>query len=89
MWLVTLHPTHYLCANADPADGMRVCAYLRVSDEVSLNFLQTFPRISPRKWTQILYILYNYHNQDVVGDNLMLYVDTRTLHYNGVDYFDL
>ena len=82
-------PNPLSCANADPADGMRVCAYLRVSDEVSLNILKIFPRISPRKWTQILYALYYYHNQDVVGDNLMLYVDTRTLHYNGVDYFDL
>ena len=81
-------PNPLSCANADPADAMRVCAYLRVSDEVSLNILKTFPRISPRKCAEILYVLYCYHNWDVVGDNLMLYVDTRTLHYYGVDYFD-
>ena len=82
-------PKPLSCANVDPADAMRVCAYLRVSDEVSLNILKKFLRISPRKWAEILYVLYYYHNRDVVGDNLMLYVDTRTLHYYGVDYFDL
>ena len=89
MWLATSHPTPLSCANADPADAMRVCAYLRISGEVSLNILKTFPMISPRKWAEILYVLYYYHNQNVVGNNLMLYVDTRTLHYYGVDYFDL
>ena len=42
------------------------------SEEVSLNVLKKIVRISPRNRAEILYVLYYYHNRDVVGDNLML-----------------